>query len=80
MESRTYPELGAVTQPTAGWEVRPSCLRVPGGAGGAGGEEEPQPAGTNINQRSLARAQSTLGVSRFLIIVLMEAIFLSCFQ
>ena len=45
----TYPELGAVTQPTAGLVVSPRCLRVPGGDTGG----EPQPGGTNINQDSL---------------------------
>ena len=49
---RTYPELGAVTQPMAGWVVRPSCLTVLMGlervemAGG----EQPRPGATNINQ------------------------------
>ena len=43
---RTYPELGAVTQPTGGWVVRPSCLAVLVLA-------EPQPGETNINQGSL---------------------------
>ena len=43
---RTYPELGAVTQPMAGWVVRPSCLTVLVGLEmeqEAGGDPEPEP-------------------------------------